>query len=73
VIGESPSRHLNYYTGYQTITQNRAGDITMEAVADRVHFYVSNADYSHKGLRNEYQNSFPNYVGSISVETEYTL
>jgi len=73
VIGEAPSRHLNYYTGYMTITQNKAGDITMECVDDRVHFYVSNPDYSHKGLTDEGQTTFPNYVGSVTVETEYTL
>jgi beta-lactamase superfamily II metal-dependent hydrolase len=73
VIGEAPSRHLNYYTGYQTITQNKAGDITMECSGDRVHFYVSNPNYSHSELTNEYQSKFPNYVGSITVETEYTL
>ncbi|MDO8778129.1 MAG: hypothetical protein Q7K57_57310 [Burkholderiaceae bacterium] len=73
VIGEAPSRHLHYYTGYQTITQNRAGDITMELVDNKVHFYVSNANYSHSGLKDEGANTFDNYVGSIEVETEYTL
>lgn len=73
VIGEAPSRHLNYYTGYQKITQNSAGDITMECVGDKVHFYVSNPGYSHQGLTDEGANSFDNYVGSITVETEYTL
>lgn len=73
VIGEAPSRHLHYYTGYMTITQNRAGDITMECVGDKVHFYVSNPEYSHDGLNDEGQTTFDNYVGSITVETEYTL
>ncbi len=73
VIGEAPSRHLNYYTGYMKITQNRAGHITMECVGDKVHFYVSNANYTHDKLDNEGMSSFPNYVGSITVETEYTL
>jgi beta-lactamase superfamily II metal-dependent hydrolase len=73
VIGEAPSRHLNYYTGYKTITQNKAGDITMECVGDKVHFYVSNPNYSHPDLTDEGATSFENYVGSITVETEYTL
>jgi beta-lactamase superfamily II metal-dependent hydrolase len=73
VVGEAPSRHLHYYTGYKTITQNMAGDITMDAIGDRVHFYVSSDTYSHKGLKDEDQSKFPNYVGSITVETEYTL
>lgn len=74
VIGEAPSRHLNYYTGYTTITQNKAGDITMECVGDKVHIYVSTANYRPTGLVNERKsNSLGNYVGSITVETEYTL
>jgi beta-lactamase superfamily II metal-dependent hydrolase len=73
VIGEAPSRHLNYYTGYTTITQNKAGDITMECVDDKVHFYVSNPDYKHGKLTDEGRTTFDNYVGSITVETEYTL
>jgi beta-lactamase superfamily II metal-dependent hydrolase len=73
VIGEAPSRHLNYYTGYMTITQNSAGDITMECDDSKVHFYVSNPDYSHDGLTNEGMTSFEHYIGSITVETEYTL
>ncbi len=27
VVGEAPSQHLHYYPGYNTITQNRAGDM----------------------------------------------
>ena len=73
VIGEAPSRHLNYYTGYQKITQHLAGDITMDCVGDKVHFYVSSETYYHEGLDDEQQSEYPNYVGSITVETEYTL
>ena len=73
VIGEASSRHLNYYTGYETVTQNKAGDITMECSGNKVHFYVSNPGYSNSALTDEGMTSFPNYVGSITVETEYTL
>ena len=75
VIGEAPSRHLNYYTGYTTITQNKAGDITMDCRGDKVHFYVSNTKYSNSALTNEGLADLGNakYVGSITVETEYTL
>ncbi|SAL67280.1 hypothetical protein AWB69_07702 [Caballeronia udeis] len=73
VLGEAPSRHLHYYTGYMTITQNRAGDITMECVDDKVHFYVSTPNYSHNGLTDEGRDTFENYIGSITVETDYTL
>jgi beta-lactamase superfamily II metal-dependent hydrolase len=73
VIGEAPSRHLHYYTGYKTITQNSAGDITMDCVGDKVHIYVSNANYKRGDLDDEGQATYPNYVGSLTVETEYTL
>ncbi|MER9729872.1 hypothetical protein [Mesorhizobium sp. M0217] len=74
VIGEAPSRHLNYYTGYKIVTQNEAGDITMDCIANKVHFYVSNKDYSRDDvLDDEGMSDYPNYVGSITVETEYTL
>lgn len=74
VIGEAPSRHLNYYTGYQKITQNRAGDIIMECVEGKVHFYVSNSTYvGPSKLNNESRTTFPNYIGTLEVEVEYTL
>lgn len=76
VIGEAPSRHLNYYTGYKIVTQNKAGDITMDCIGDKVHFYASNAGYSNKALDQEGLpdlNDDDKYVGSITVETEYTL
>ena len=73
VLGEAPSRNLHYYTGYKTITQNKAGDITMELLDDKVHFYVSNASYTNSNLTDEGASTYDNYVGSITVETEYTL
>src|SRR5437016_2516065 len=30
IIGEAPSEYLNYYQGYNSITQNSAGDITFD-------------------------------------------
>lgn len=73
VIGEAPSRHLNYYTGYQTITQNRCKDLTMETAPGMVHFYSGNPQYTPTArLTDEGQASFDGYFGSISVETEYT-
>lgn len=73
VIGEAPSRDLHYYTGYKKITQNKAGDITMDLIGDKVHFYASKSNYSHDDLEDEEQSKFENYIGSITVETEYTL
>ncbi|MDZ3823531.1 MAG: MBL fold metallo-hydrolase [Pseudoxanthomonas sp.] len=73
VLGEAPSRHMHYYTGYETITQNSAGDITMDCSGDQVHFYVGNAGYRGPSLANLGLNKFPNYLGSLMVETKYTL
>ncbi|VIO79221.1 ComEC/Rec2 family competence protein [Bradyrhizobium ivorense] len=73
VIGEAPSRHLHYYTGYKKITQNHAGDILFDLQGDKVHIYASNPKYSRDDLDNENQNAFSGYIGSITVETEYTL
>lgn len=73
VIGEAPLRDLHYYTGYQKITQNKAGDITFDLEGNKVHIYASNADYTHAALDDEKQEKYPGYIGSITVETEYTL
>lgn len=73
VIGEAPSRHLNYYTGYRKITQNRAGDITFDLVNNYVHIYASSPTYRKDGLINMNQSKFEGYIGSLIVETEYTL
>ncbi|WP_392714184.1 hypothetical protein [Rhizobium ruizarguesonis] len=75
VIGEAPARHLNYYTGYKKITQNRAGDITMHCEGDKVHLYASEENYGTRfnDFDDEGQAMYDYYVGSITVETEYTL
>ncbi|MER9204002.1 MBL fold metallo-hydrolase [Mesorhizobium sp. M0933] len=75
VIGEAPARHLNYYSGYKIITQNKAGDIILDAVGEKVHIYVSEDGYGTRfdDFDNENMSEYDNYVGSITVETEYTL
>lgn len=73
VIGEAPSRDLNYYTGYNIITQNKARGITFDLVDETVHVYSSNPNYSHKALIDKAQSKFEGYIGSFTVETEYTL
>lgn len=49
VIGEAESRHLHYYTGYNKITQTKAGDITFIPDGKKIHCYAS---YKTYGLRN---------------------
>ena len=67
VIGEAPSKFLNYYSGYNTIKQNSAGDILFDCSGDKVHVYVSEADYDYDTsfLSNEgaYNSNFGYYLG----------
>lgn len=68
VIGEAPSRTLNYYNNYNTITQNSAGDITFECVDNKVHVYVSSNTYTVDYLKNEKRsNTLGNYIGTLNV------
>lgn len=68
VIGEAPSKDLNYYQGYNTITQNTAGDITFECLGNLVYVYVSSNNYSVNYLRNtNHPNLFGNYIGTLDV------
>lgn len=67
IIGEAPSNNLNYYNGYNTITQKSAGDILLECVSNKVHIYVSNKNYSVDFLKNEQKTNFDNYIGTLNV------
>jgi beta-lactamase superfamily II metal-dependent hydrolase len=68
IIGEAPSKHLNYYDGYDTITQNSAGDITLECVSEKVHIYVSNQNYSVDFLDDENMaDTYGKYIGTLKV------
>lgn len=73
VIGEAPTRHLHYYTGYQTITQNSAGDITIDCVEEKVHFYAANANYKGPDMEDLGMTAYEHYIGSLTVETKPTL
>lgn len=69
IIGEAPSKNLNYYQGYNKITQNSAGDITFECVTNKVHIYVSNENYTVDFLNNENLNDFGShtYLGTLNL------
>ena len=45
VVGEAPSSDLTYYDGYDTITQNSAGDIVFECLKGKTHVFVSEWGY----------------------------
>lgn len=67
VIGEAPSENIDYYSGYNTITQNSAGAITFVVNNETVDVYVSNSDYDVDFL--DYKSGkkdFSYYLGSFS-------
>ena len=45
VIGEAATEHLDYYSGYNTITHNSAGDVIFECVENKVHLFTSKEYY----------------------------
>ena len=67
VIGEAKAKDLNYYSGYNTITQNSAGDISFECVSGKIHIYVGNPNYSVDYLSDEKQDTYENYIGSLDM------
>lgn len=69
VIGEAPSENLNYYSGYNTISQNSAGAVTFDCEKDRVHLYVSNRNYSVSFLDkyNKTNACYGYYIGSFTT------
>lgn len=68
IIGEAPSKDLNYYGDYDTITQNSAGDIILECVSRKTHIYVSNESYSVDFLDDEGKtNTYGKYIGTLKV------
>jgi beta-lactamase superfamily II metal-dependent hydrolase len=68
VIGEAPSRHLHYYGGYNTLTQNRPGDLTFDCEdTNKIHIYTSSLTYYVDFLdREEYQNKYRYYLGTLN-------
>jgi hypothetical protein len=69
VIGEAPSENLNYYQGYDTITQNSAGDIIFECITGKIHIFVSNKNYSVNFLDDENQDDRNDgyYLGTLNL------
>ena len=69
VIGEAPSEYLDYYSGYNVITQNSCGDILFDAHGNRVDIYVGENAYSVDFLLDEGRDTLDGlyYIGSLSV------
>lgn len=72
VIGEADSTMLDYYKGYNTITQNSAHDIVFECNTGKVHIFVSNINYSVNYLTNEGCTNQVNkyYIGSFDTHNK---
>ena len=72
VIGEADSTMLDYYKGYNTITQNSAHDIVFECNTGKVHVFVSNINYSVNYLTNEGRANRVNeyYIGSFDTHNK---
>ena len=66
VVGEAPSKHLNYYSDFNTITQNSAGDIIFDVNNSSADVYVGNSRYSVNYLINRNKRKYNNYIGSFS-------
>jgi hypothetical protein len=68
VVGEAPSEDLNYYAGYNTITQNSAGDIIFDCNRRKVHIFTSN-EYSLDFLDDESQSRTGYfYLGTLNLD-----
>ncbi len=67
IVGEAPSKHLHYYPDYNTITQNKAGDIIFACESGKVHVFTSN-EYEVDFLEDESM-AFGNYhyVGTLNL------
>jgi len=68
VLGECPSDELDYYEGYNTLTQNSAGEIVFLCEAGKVHIYLSNHNYSVDFLDDEGKpDTYGKYIGTLDV------
>ena len=65
IIGEAPSADIHYYSNYNTITQNTAGDIIFDCDDNAIDIYVSNYDYSVSFLKNKNKANYQYYIGTL--------
>jgi beta-lactamase superfamily II metal-dependent hydrolase len=67
VIGEAATEHLDYYSDYNTITQNSAGDVIFECVERKVHIFASKNVYVTYLDDEEMQLAGAYYLGTLQV------
>lgn len=67
IVGEATSKDLEYYQGYNTITQNSAGDIIFESEDKKIHIFTTK-EYNVDFLKN-LNKTKPSlyYVGSLEL------
>ena len=69
VIGEGESDNLDYYQGYDTVTQNRAGDIRLVCSEGLVQIYCSSKTYDPKFKHiTQKRNISPTHLGYLKGE-----
>jgi hypothetical protein len=71
IIGQAPSEYLDYYSGYDIITQNSAGDLLLDCVEQKVHIYASDHTYVAACLADEGLDHSHGlyYVGTLSCDS----
>lgn len=69
VVGEAPSDQINYYSGYNTITQLSAGNISFHCVHGKIHIFVDDERYCVDFLNNERicNNKGEKYIGTLNL------
>ncbi len=68
VLGEAESEYMHYYPGWNTIKQNRAGDIAFDCRTGRVDVYVSSSTYEEDFLYDaDGLAALGRYIGSFDV------
>jgi len=68
VLGEAQAEHMWYYPGWDTITQNSAGDITFDCRSGVVDVYVSSPIYDVDFLYDAHASAnLDRYIGSFNV------
>lgn len=72
VIGEAESTMLDYYVGYNTLTQNSAKDIVFNCLPGKVHVFVSSDKYQVGFLKNEdvIDRECEYYIGSFETHNK---
>ena len=71
IIGEAPSENINYYQGYNTLTQNSTGNITLECIDNMIHIFIATdcyaGDTSFLENKNIADSDYGIYIGTIVV------